>query len=82
MKFEYIELPDLPRLAWCALRRRDSATVQVLHGSWVETHDDWFHEGVWNGPFAEGGFAESTEHFGSGARLRGDGMEFSSPSHP
>jgi hypothetical protein len=45
-------LSTLPHLAWLASIRGRDPVVRVLHGSWVETLEDYFVEGAWDAPFA------------------------------
>jgi len=80
MQFKFIEIPGLPRLAWCARIKDGQETVKVIHGPGVEVHDDWFFEGAWDGPFDGPGFVEATDCTGTGARLHGDTVEFVSPT--
>lgn len=69
-------MPGLPRLAWLARVDRRGGPVEVLHGAAVERRDRWMVEGVWDGPFAEGGFHETENFFGSGLRLTEDAVVF------
>jgi hypothetical protein len=73
--------PDLPRLAWGARIRRGEGIVEILHGPWVETRDDCFFEGAWDGPFEDCRFDQAFTFAGSGAYLAGNGILFSTPSH-
>lgn len=82
MRFEYRQINDLPRLAWCARLTKGDETIVVRHGPWVETRDDCFFEGAWNGAFGEGRFDTADTFVGSGGRLTQDGVLFSSPTHP
>src|SRR6478735_1997490 len=71
----------LAPLAWCAELRRDDPVVDVVHGLLVEiTATGWF-EGVWDGPFAEFGFADCATTMGSGAVLEPGAVRFVAPSH-
>lgn len=70
------EHPDWPGLTWAAVVRADSRDVDLLHGPLVEARDDWAIEGVWAGPFDEGGFDRTSLVFGSGVRCRGDHVSF------
>jgi hypothetical protein len=53
----------------------------VEHGPWVETRGHFFVEGAWSGDFAEGDFARSVALLGSGARLAGSTIAFSTTTH-
>jgi hypothetical protein len=44
----------------------------VHHGDLVETCDQWFVEGCWDGLLEDGAFDQSDSFFGSGVRLRKD----------
>lgn len=59
---------SLPKLAWlCEIKdQRCSFTI----GPGVEHGKDFIAEGVWDGAFSEGGFAESDHFYGSGALLK------------
>jgi len=81
MRFDYVIDPDLPVLAWCAVFRQGSEHVQVFVGSRVEVTEDWFVEGAWDGPFAEGGFDYCHALMGSGGKISGDVVKFSTPTH-
>jgi hypothetical protein len=77
MDLHYRCIPALPKLAWLAVVDRSGPDgVRVYHGPFVEVHDDFFIEGVWNGPFAEGDFARTDCIFGTGAVVRHDGITF------
>ena len=70
--FSYSDLGQLTRLGWLARIPLSPGVVEVLHGGWVETGEDWFVEGCWDGPFEAGAFDQSRGFYGSGIRLRGD----------
>ncbi|MCP6324561.1 hypothetical protein NL453_29470, partial [Klebsiella pneumoniae] len=50
--------------------------ITVEHGPGVETRDEWYCEAAWCGNFADGDFDQTERVFGSGGRLRGDGVTF------
>jgi hypothetical protein len=81
MRFVFQRHDHLPRLAWCARMRRGHDEITVLHGPWVETRDDFFCEGAWDGDFEHGDLEKATAFLGSGARLRGDAVIFTLPTH-
>lgn len=81
MRFDFHRRDDLPRLAWCAALGRGSDVVRVLHGPWVETADDFFLEGAWDGPYGERAFERAVTFAGSGGRLAPGGVTFAGPSH-
>jgi hypothetical protein len=76
MNLSYTHLGEWPTLAWLATCRRDMATVEVTHGSGVETHPDWFAEAVWDGDYRDGDFDQTDLVFGSGGRARSGGLTF------
>ncbi len=81
MRLDLRTVDTLPRLAWVAAIRRNEDTVQVLHGPWVETREDRFFEGAWDGPFPDGAFDDALALMGSGGRIDGDRIVFAGPSH-
>ncbi len=60
---------------------RNSGPVEVLHGPWVETREDRFFEGAWDGSFQAGAFDDAVTFVGSGGRIDGDRMLFAAPTH-
>lgn len=81
MIFDFHRVESLPCLAWCARVGRDQPSVRVEHGAGVEVAGDWFAEGVWNGPFAEGGILDATMLLGSGGRSGGTRVTFAATNH-
>ena len=61
--------------------RRNQDAVHVLHGPWVETREDRFFEGAWDGDFQTGAFDDAVSFMGSGGRLAGDRIVFAGPTH-
>lgn len=80
MVFRYELKPALPRLAWAACVRRQEPVVRVVHGPWVEVHEDAFIEGAWDGPFEDLRFERAAMLVGSGARVTHDGVVFAGHS--
>jgi hypothetical protein len=78
VRFE--ECPSVPRLAWCAVYEADSRILTVYHGSWVETGQERFFEGAWNGDLAGDGFCDAFMT-GTGGRIARDSITFVAPSH-
>ena len=68
--------PDWPALAWIARCERSDPTITVRHGPQVETREDWLCEAVWDGEFEAGDFDRTDLVFGSGIRLRDEGVVF------
>jgi len=81
MRLEFQLCPELPRLAWAARLRIGDSAVRILHGPWVETRDDCFFEGAWDGPLEPCRFDQAVTFLGSGARVDGDGVVFAGPTH-
>ena len=80
MNLTFERVDSLPRLAWCA-EIRPGLECRVMHGPWVEAREDFFVEGAWDGPFAEGRFDQSCLVMGSGGRTATDGLLFCTASH-
>lgn len=70
MKISYIEMHQLPKMAWGAIVEKDSLHVTVYHGKNVETQKDFFVEGAWEGAFAKGRFDQADFFNGSGGRIK------------
>lgn len=79
MDIRYTQMDNLPPLAWLAEIK--SGIVNVIHGRRVETTENWFVEGAWSGEFVQGGFQDNDWFCGTGAKLCGDKIVFSTPSH-
>jgi hypothetical protein len=76
MRFEFQEERSWPPLAWHAQIEPTASTVLVTHGARVETHDNWFCEGVWDGRFDEGAFVQSENFFGSAGKIEDGTLRF------
>ncbi len=81
MRFEFLAVPALPRLAWAACLRAGDPVARVLHGPWVEARDDSFVEGAWDAPFAAYDFDRSAVLAGSGGRVTPSGVLFATPAN-
>ena len=81
MRLQFERDEAIPRLAWCARVARAGDTVHVRHGPWVDTWEQGFFEGAWNGPFEQRQPSQATACFGSGAELTSDGVRFVTPTH-
>lgn len=81
MRLEFELIPNLPRLAWAARLRKEERAVRILNGPWVETREDCFFEGAWDGPFQACRFDRALTFAGSGGRLADEGVLFAGPSH-
>jgi hypothetical protein len=80
MRLNFENSPKLPRLAWCAKFQKEQDTVELLHGPWVETAEDFFCEGAWSGDFLSRDL-DTGLLMGSGARIAGDTVVVASPNH-
>lgn len=80
MKFSYRNIQSLPRLAWCAILERHSNVAQIFHGPWVETKENFFVDGIWDGTFNEGSF-DNAYLMGTGGMIKGDKVLFCTPYH-
>ena len=80
MQPRYRLSPSLPPLAWLAWRPKGHPDVHVVHGRDVETRPHFFAEGVWGGPYPEGGMHQAESVFGSGAVFGQECVTFVSSS--
>lgn len=71
--------PRLPPLAWVATLRSGETGVAVRRGARTEAGDGWLCEAAWAGEFEPGAFDRTPLVFGSGIRVREDGVRFVSP---
>lgn len=67
----------IPRLAWICEAQDGQYAFTI--GPGVDSGDAFIVEGVWDGPFAERGFAASDHFYGSGALVDGRGVVFAPP---
>jgi hypothetical protein len=81
MKLAFRRIDTLPRLAWCARLIKAQDTVEVCHGPWVETADDFFCEGAWSGDFLSRE-VDTCILMGSGGRIAGNTLVIAAPNHP
>ena len=81
MRFNFIQISTLPKLAWESKLSKDSDVIDVYCGPWVETEDSAFVEGAWNLPFAEKKFDKTAIFFGSGGKVLDDRVVFVTPTH-
>lgn len=69
MNYRYTVMEDWPVLSWLASCPISGSTINIYHGKNVETHDGWFCEAIWDGPFETGNFSETDIVFGSGGHI-------------
>jgi hypothetical protein len=81
MKFEFMPVESLPQLSWFARLVTGSETVVVHHGSMVETSEESFFEGAWDGPFEDRQFHRAATFVGSGGILTEKGLLFASSTN-
>lgn len=79
--FEARNFAEIPPLAWVMDCSRGMRRPILYHGRHVELFDNGFFEGAWGGDFAQAGFDQSAETFGSGAKLDSSTITFVPPSH-
>lgn len=70
MKLIFNSIPAWPKLAWVAKFEQGGKDISILHGSDVETTEQWCVEAVWAGDYQKGGFDQTDLIFGSGIRCR------------
>src|SRR5688572_14208865 len=82
MQFRYVPNARLPRLAWCLWMEGGKSQVDVEHGPWVETREEFFCEGAWSDSnFQQGDFAKAQLFIGSGGRITADGLILASSTN-
>ena len=75
-------MPQFPRLGWWADFDVSNDSLAVMHGTSVESGEDFLVEGVWDGDFSAGEFHKSEAFFGSGIRLENGDVYFVASSAP
>ena len=81
MKFNFIQLNSLPKLAWAGLIKRNTETIDLYCGPWIEKGDSDFVEGAWNLPFERKEFEKATVFFGSAGKVLSEKAIFIAPTH-
>lgn len=81
MLVTYHHIDALPKLSWLGIVDISRDTVRVYHGHAVETHQSFFVEGCWDGPFQEGALDEFECVNGTGARIVDASVIFVPPSN-
>jgi hypothetical protein len=76
MKLRAVANSSFPTLAWIAEVNRHDGTVALHHGPLVEVRQNFFIEGVWDGPFQHGNFGETDCVFGTGGILSEESIRF------
>ncbi|MFZ6748711.1 hypothetical protein [Undibacterium sp. Ren11W] len=81
MNFVFNEILALPMLAWC-LRIEEGATkVDVMHGSGIDRHSDFFYEGCWSGNLTAIAMLDSPVCIASGGSIQGEQLFIACPSN-
>ena len=80
MDIDFQLVPSWPKLAWVGLHKRETQTLRVLHGPYLEVRENWCAEAVWNGSFADGDIDQASVIIGTGVRATDDGIVFVSAS--
>ena len=75
-KITYLLDDDLPKLGWIIVVDVGKKHILARHGKFVECHEEWMVEGVWDQPFKQGNFHNTEVFFGSGMRVVGDSIHF------
>ena len=75
-RLSYVRMEAWPPLAWIARCTPGAGEVVVTHGPGVFVQADWFCEAVWDGAFSSGDLDRSDLVFGSGGRVRPEGLTF------
>ncbi len=52
MKFEFQESPSIPQLSWVAVVTPGDSSALVVHGTTVETRENFFCDGIWADDFS------------------------------
>lgn len=85
MKFNYNVNQFIPVSAWCAVLKKEVEEIDVEIGTAIETTTDFFVQGVWDGNYSDGDFANA--HFSCctggciNANKKIGGVIFSTPNH-
>lgn len=82
MKLVYHKNMKLPRLAWCAIAKRNSSEIHVHHGEGIEVFDNFFVEGAWDGEFLAADFSKANFFLGTGGKILDESnIIFATPNH-
>ncbi|MBQ4120186.1 MAG: hypothetical protein IJD45_07360 [Clostridia bacterium] len=79
MKFTYSVNKNLPPLAWIA--EYENGDIKILCGENVEIFDNFFVSGAWSGDFDDKLFEKSEWFCGTGGKIEGNQIIFSTPTH-
>lgn len=80
-RFNYRICDTLPKLGWSMVVHNESDSIDVYTGSYVETTDNWFVSGVWDGDFQKADFQNAEFFCATGVKLENDKVVVYSPTH-
>src|SRR5699024_7409029 len=81
MKFTLKKNKEISILAWLLTVNKKSGEMVLEHGENIETGDDFFVEGGWDGAFEDLGFDQAFFFCGTGGKIRNDKLILSTPDH-
>lgn len=79
MNIVYDIKPFIAPFSWCA--NVNESVCKVICGKDVETRDNFWVEGAWNGMFSDADFVNADWFCGTGGVIVNKGVVFSTPSH-
>ena len=79
-RIDYRATTAFPKLAWVTIIDTKQALITVCYGKYVECRNDWFVEGIWDGPFEDGNFHKTDIVFGTGMKIVDEKLFFVSSS--
>ena len=80
-KFNYSRFHEMPKLGWTMHIKKNTSEVQINVGDYVDTFDDWFVSGVWDGPFTEANFEAAQFLCATAIKKEEDHITVYSPTH-
>src|SRR5699024_10607826 len=79
LKLKITKLDNLPKLSWLTQIEEDNNEVNLICGDWIESNNNFFVEGAWDGHFNEATFNQSVVFMGSGGIIKDDYILFVTP---
>lgn len=79
--FKYIRHKNLAKLGWCMIINKNEPEIIVHVGNYVETNDEWFVAGVWDGSFELADFENADFLCATAVKKFGDRITIYSPTH-
>ena len=80
-KFEYSVNKNIGKLSWGMTVRDNCEVVSVVVGEMVETKENFFVSGVWDGDFEKGEFETAELFCGCGVKIAGERILASTSTH-